>query len=99
MSRLEVDKSLKQNFIKMTLTKDQGRDEKNKEWMRIGKSRWIELDGTCCCIRKFNVALSLCRVLVVTLYFSKGFLEATARISAVAEAPWPLGVTVVCFLE
>jgi len=32
------------------------------------------------------VALSLCGVLGVTLYFSKDFSEAAARISAVAEA-------------
>ena len=37
------------------------------------------------------MALSLCEVLEVTLYFSKGFSEAAARVSAVAEAPWPLG--------
>ena len=38
------------------------------------------------------MTLSLCRVLEVTLYFSKGFLE------AVAKVPWPLKVTVICFL-
>jgi len=58
--------------------------------MRIEKSRYIELDGTCCCTGKFNVALSLCRVLRVTLYFSEGFSKAAARESAVAEALWPL---------
>jgi len=66
--------------------------------MRIRKSRCIELDGTRCCTEKFNMALSLCRVLEVTLYFSEGFLEVTARVSAVAEVPQPLGVTIVCFL-
>ena len=66
--------------------------------MRIGKSRYIELDGTHCCIGKFNVAFSLCGVLGVTLYFSKGFSEATARVSTVVKAPWPLEVTMVCFL-
>ena len=45
------------------------------------------------------MALSLYRVLEVTLYFSKGFLEAAAGGLAVAEAPWPLGVTMVCFLR
>ena len=35
---------------------------------------------------KFNAALSLCGVLGVALYFSEGFLEATARELAVAEA-------------
>ena len=54
--------------------------------MRIGKSRCIESDVTYCCTEKFNVALSLCRVLEVTLYFSKGFLEVTAGGLAVAEA-------------
>jgi len=37
------------------------------------------------------MALSLCRVLGVTLYFSEGFLEAAAGGSAVAEALQPLG--------
>ena len=60
--------------------------------MRIGKSGCIESNGTHCCIVKFNVALSLCEVLGVTLYFFKGFSE------AVAEALWHLGVTVVYFL-
>jgi len=45
------------------------------------------------------MALSLCKVLGVTLYFSEGFLEAAAGVSAVAEALWFLGVTIVCFLE
>ena len=67
--------------------------------MRIGKSRYIELDGTCCCTEKFYVDFSLYRVLGITLYFSKSFLEVAARESAVAEALWPLEVTVVCFLE
>ena len=44
------------------------------------------------------MTLSLCGVLGVTLYFSEGFLEAAARVLAVAEALWPLGETVVCFL-
>jgi len=67
--------------------------------MRIRKSRCIELNQTCCCIGKFNVALSLCGILGVTLYFSKGFSEAAAGVSAVAEALWLLGETMVCFLE
>jgi len=66
--------------------------------MRVGKSGCIELNWTYCCIRKFNVALSLCRVLGVTFYFSKGFLEVAAEVSAVTEAPWLLEETVVCFL-
>jgi len=48
---------------------------------------------------KFNMALSLCGVLGVTLYFSEGFSEAATGVSTVAEAPQPLGETVVCFLE
>jgi len=67
------------------LTKDQGRSKGNKEGIRIGKSRCIELDRTHCCTGKFNVALSLCGVLRVALYFSKGFSEVAARGSAVAE--------------
>ena len=66
--------------------------------MRIGKSGCIELNWTHYCIGKFNAALSLCGVLEVALYFSEGFLEAAARVSAVAEALRPLGETVVCFL-
>jgi len=42
--------------------------------------------------------LSLCRVLEVALYFSKGFSKTAAKVLAVAEAPRPLGETVVCFL-
>ena len=98
MSRPGVDESSEQDFIKMILTKDQGRSKGNKEWMRIGKSRYVKSNWTHCCIEEFNVALSLCGVLEVALYFSKGFLEAAARVSAVAEAPWPLGETMVCFL-
>jgi len=60
--------------------------------MEIRKSGCIELDRTCCYTGKFNTALSLYRVLEITLYFSEGFLE------AVAEALQPLGVIMVCFL-
>ena len=45
------------------------------------------------------MALSLCKVLSVTLYFSEGFSEVTARVSIVAEVLQPLGVAMVCFLE
>ena len=45
------------------------------------------------------MVLSLYRVLEVALYFSEGFLEVTVRVLVVVEAPWPLEVTVVCFLE
>ena len=98
MSKPRVDKSSEWDFIKVILTKNQERGKGNKGWMRIGKSRCVESDGTYCCTEKFNIALSLCKVLKVTLYFSKGFSEAAARGSAVAEAPQPLGMTVVCFL-
>ena len=70
----------------MILTKNQGK-------VRETKSGCVELDWTCCCTGKFNVALSLCRVLKVALYFSEGFSK------VVAEAPQLLKVTVVCFLE
>ena len=56
--------------------------------MWIRKSRCIESNQAHYCIGKFNVALSLCRVLGVALYFSKGFLEAAAK------APQPLEETV-----
>ena len=80
MSRPGVNKSLEWDFIKVILTKDQGKSERDKKWIRIRKSRCVESDGTHYCIGKFNVALSLCKVLRVTLYFSKGFLEAVAEV-------------------
>jgi len=92
MSRPRVDKSLEWNFIKMILTKDQERSKGDKEWIWIWKSGYVKLDKTHCYTGKFNMALSLCRVLEVALYFSESFSE------AVAEASWPLRVTVVCFL-
>ena len=67
--------------------------------MRVRKSRCVESNWTCCCIGKFNVALSLCGVLGVALYFSEGFSETAAGVSVVAKALQPLGETVVCFLE
>ena len=76
----------------MILTKDQERSKRDKEEVRIRKSGCVELDGTCCCTRKFNMALSLCRVLEVALYFSEGFLEAAT------EVLQPFDVIVVCFL-
>ena len=45
------------------------------------------------------MALSLCRVLGVTLYFSEDFSEVAARGLAIAEALQPLEVTMVYFLE
>ena len=67
--------------------------------MWIRKSGCVELDGTHYYTEKFNVVLSLCRVLKVVLYFSEGFLEVTIKELAVVEALWSLRVTVVCFLE
>jgi len=67
--------------------------------MRIRKSGYVESNQTRCYTGKFNAALSLYGVLGVALYFSKGFSEAAARVSAVAEALWPLGETMVYFLE
>ena len=81
MSRPRVDESLEQDFIKMILTKDQGRSKGNEKWVRIRKSRCVESNRTRCCIGEFNTTLSLCGVLGVTLYFSEGFLEAAARVS------------------
>ena len=98
MSRPGIDESSERDFIKMILTKDQGRSKGNEKGMRIRKSGCVESNWTHCCTGEFNVALSLCGVLGVALYFSEGFLEAAARVSAVAEAPQPLGETVVCFL-
>ena len=98
MSRPRVDESLEWDFIKVILTKNQGRSKENKKWMRIRKSGYVELNRTCCYTGKFNMTLSLCRVLGVALYFSEGFLEAATGVLAVAEALQPLGETVVCFL-
>jgi len=99
MSRPRVNKSSEQDFIKIILTKNQGRSKGYKKRMRIRKSRCVESNRTCCCIGKFNVALSLCGVLEVTLYFSKDFSEIAAGGLVVAEALQPLGVTMVCFME
>jgi len=98
MSRPGINESSEQDFIKVILTKDQGRSKGNKKGMRIRKSGYVESNWTCCCTGEFNATLSLCGVLEVALYFSKDFSEATAGVSAVAEAPQPLGETVVCFL-
>ena len=99
MSRPRVDKSMEWDFIKVILTKDQGRSERDKKWMQIGKSRYVESNRTHYYTGKFNTALSLYGVLGVALYFSEDFSEAAARGSAVAEASQPSGVTMGCFLE
>ena len=98
MSRPRVDESLERDFIKVILTKDQGRSKGNEKRMRIRKSKCVESNWTRCCIEEFNTTLSLCGVLEVALYFSEGFSEAAARESAVAEALRPLRETMVCFL-
>ena len=98
MSRPGVDESSERDFIKVILTKDQGRSKGNEKGMRIRKSGCVESNWTHCCTGEFNATLSLCGVLGVTLYFSKGFSEAAVRVSAVAEVLQPLGETVVCFL-
>ena len=98
MSRPGIDESSERDFIKVILTKDQGRSKGNKKGMRIRKSGCVESNWTHCCTGEFNAALSLCGVLGVALYFSEGFSEAAAGVSAVAEAPRPLGETMVCFL-
>jgi len=67
--------------------------------MGIRKSRYIESDRTHCCTRKFNMALNLCGVLRVTLYFFKSFLEVAAGGLAIVEASQLLEVTMVCFLR
>ena len=66
--------------------------------MRIRKSRCIESDKTHYFTERFNMVLSLYRVLGITLYFSKNFSEATVKGLAVAEALQSLEVTIVCFL-
>jgi len=76
----------------MILIKNQERSKRNKKSVWIRKSRCIKSDRTHCCTRKFNMALSLYRVLGVALYFFKAFSD------VVAEAPQPLGVTVIYFL-
>jgi len=90
---------LEQDLIRVILTKDQERSNRDKKRVRIGKSRCVELDGTYCCIRKFKMALSLCKVLGVAFYFSKSFLETAARESVAAKILQPLKVTIVYFLE
>ena len=74
----------------MILTKNQGRSKKDKNRVRIIKSRCVKSDGTHFYIGNFNIVFSLYRVLEVTFYFSKGFSEVVARGSAVAEVLWSL---------
>ena len=93
IGRPRVNESSKQDFIRVILTKDQERSKEDKEWMKIRKIICVQSDRTCCCIRKFNIVFSLCRVLEVALYFFKNFSE------AIVKALWSFGVTIVCFLE
>ena len=83
----------------MILTKDQERSKRNKKRVKIRKSRCIELDRTYFYTRKFNVALSLYRVLGIALYFSESFSKTAVRRFVATKALWSFRVTVVCFLE
>ena len=56
--------------------------------MRIRKNGYVESDETHCCIGKFNIILSLCKVLEVALYFSKSFSKIAVERSVVTEALW-----------
>jgi len=87
------------DLIKVILTKDQERSKGDKEKVRVRKSRCIELDRTYFCIGKFNIVLSLYRVLEVALYFSMSFSETAAGGSVNTEALQSLEVTMVCFLK
>jgi len=68
----------------LVVFKDQraGRIEQSEE-VRETKS---ESDRTYCYIGKFNITLSLYKVLGIALYFSQSFLKAAVRRLAVAEA-------------
>ena len=92
MSGYRVKKSLKQNFIKVILTKKQERSQENKKGVRIRKSGYIESDRTYYCTEKFNVALSLDGVLEIALHFSENFSKVATETLQLLE------VTVVYFL-
>jgi len=47
VGRPRVNESLKQSFIKIILTKDQRRSKEDKNWMKIRKGGYVELDRTC----------------------------------------------------
>ena len=98
MSRPRVDKSSEWDFIKIILTKDWERSKRDKKRVRIRKSKYIELDRTHCYTGKFNAALSLCRVLGLTLYFSNDFSKTATRELAVTKVLQSLEVIIVCFL-
>jgi len=69
----------------MILTKDQRRSKANKKKIEVRKSRCIELDRIYCYIRKFNIALSLYRVLGIILYFFEDFSGTTIGVSIAAK--------------
>ena len=85
MSRPKVNESLDQSFIKVILTKDQGRSKGNKDWIGIRKSRYIKSDRTHYYMGKFNMALSLYGVLGVALCLFDGLSNST--ISKIANLP------------
>ena len=43
MSKLRVNESSEQDFIKVILTENQGRSKRDKEWIRIRKTGYIKL--------------------------------------------------------
>jgi len=83
----------------MTLIKNQGKSKKNKERVRVRKSKYIESDKTYYYIEKFNVAFSLYKVLKVALYLFKSFLEVAVKILVATKTSYHFGVTIVYFLE
>ena len=87
ISRPRIDESLKWNLVKIILTKNQEKNKKDKERVRIRKSRYIELDKTYCYIEKFNAVLSLYGVLKVTHYFFKSFSEVVVEGIEALEVP------------
>ena len=78
ISKPKVNENLEWNFIKMILTKDQGRSKRDKEWIGIRKSRCVESDGTYCCTGKFNVGSSMWPSVCVE---SWGLLSIFSRVS------------------
>jgi len=59
MSRSGVNESIKWDFIKIILTKNQERSKRDKESVRIRKSRCIESDGTFA-VQKSSMWLLVC---------------------------------------
>jgi len=94
VNRPRVNKSSKLDFIKMVLTKNQEKSQKNKEKVEVQKSKYIELNRTYYYTVKFNTALSLCEVLKTTLYFSKNFSKANIERSTATKVLQSLRVTI-----